>query len=67
MPPKYVPFWKYRVERCKQCLRLPICEMDEHSIILCSLAGYFKGEGDRNLLTLQEEEAIKNAGTTNPE
>jgi hypothetical protein len=59
MSEKYIPFRKYRLDRCAVCIRVGICEKTDNAIILCAVCAYFKGEGDRNLLSGAEDKLIQ--------
>jgi hypothetical protein len=51
------PFERYEEERCRWCIRAPICRKSEGGLILCAVSSLFKGAGDEFMLE-QEERAL---------
>lgn len=51
-------FEKYLEERCVSCLRSMKCKKTEHDIILCAQSAYYKGPGDKDLLSEEEQKAL---------
>lgn len=52
-------FKQYREDKCKICLRSYKCDKTEQEIILCVQCAYYKGPGDEELLSEEEQRELK--------